>query len=480
LGSSQHRAAAEHHATSVTSHQSVHASSHAPGQVSLDALSNFPVVGVAPTPDDRGYWLVASDGGVFSFGDARFHGSTGALHLHQPIVGMAATPDGGGYWLVAADGGIFSFGDAHFYGSTGSMRLHQPIVTMASTADGKGYWLVAADGGIFSFGDAHFYGSTGALRLNRPIVDMVPTVHGLGYWLVASDGGIFSFGNATFHGSTGGVKLAQPIVGMAHTLNDGGYWMVASDGGIFAFGNAPFRGSAVAFNAPTGASSVGIIAIGPGYWVPNNLGAVASYDAPKPPAVSTGTSGSAYRLPYNRNPSASSQPSAAFADACYTSTPNVSACDTQALAAINSARAGEGYGPLQLPSNFYQLSTVQQILAVANAERTSRGLPSLPENGSLDQMAQQGAQGGYDPEGPGGYAWGSNIAWGPATALAVDFGWMYDDGPNSPNVDCTASNTSGCWGHRENILSPWGGASGAGYYNNSGTIQMSELFVQNY
>ena len=31
---------------------------------------------------------------------------------------MAATPSGHGYWLVASDGGIFSFGDAHFYGCT--------------------------------------------------------------------------------------------------------------------------------------------------------------------------------------------------------------------------------------------------------------------------------------------------------------------------------------------------------------------------
>ena len=36
----------------------------------------------------------------------------GGKPLNTPIVGMAATPDGGGYWLVASDGGIFSFGDA--------------------------------------------------------------------------------------------------------------------------------------------------------------------------------------------------------------------------------------------------------------------------------------------------------------------------------------------------------------------------------
>ena len=49
---------------------------------------------------------------------------------------MAATRDGGGYWLVASDGGIFSYGDATFYGSTGAMHLNAPIVAMAATPVG--------------------------------------------------------------------------------------------------------------------------------------------------------------------------------------------------------------------------------------------------------------------------------------------------------------------------------------------------------
>ena len=72
---------------------------------------------------------------------------------------MAATPDGKGYWLVASDGGIFTYGDAAFYGSTGGLTLNRPIVAMAATPDGKGYWLVASDGGIFTYGDAAYYGS---------------------------------------------------------------------------------------------------------------------------------------------------------------------------------------------------------------------------------------------------------------------------------------------------------------------------------
>ena len=73
--------------------------------------------GWPPPPTGAGYWLVASDGGIFTFGDATFSGSTGSLSLVKPVVGMTATPDGLGYWLVAGDGGIFTFGDAGFYGS---------------------------------------------------------------------------------------------------------------------------------------------------------------------------------------------------------------------------------------------------------------------------------------------------------------------------------------------------------------------------
>jgi hypothetical protein len=204
---------------------------------------NKPIVGMASTPDSKGYWLVASDGGIFAFGDAQFFGSTGSLHLNKPIVGMASTPDGKGYWLVASDGGIFTFGDAQFFGSTGSLHLNRPIVGMTATPDGKGYWLVASDGGIFTFGTAQYFGSTGALTLNKPIVGMTATPDGKGYWLVASDGGLFTFGDAQYFGSTGALTLNKPIVGMASSPDGLGYWLVASDGGIFTFGTAQFFGS---------------------------------------------------------------------------------------------------------------------------------------------------------------------------------------------------------------------------------------------
>ena len=164
--------------------------------IGANAVSNpnAPIVGMASTRDGGGTWLVGSDGGVFSYGDAGFFGSVGSLHLNAPVVGMASTPDAGGYWLVARDGGIFTYGDAGFFGSAGALPLNAPVVGMAPTPDGGGYWLVAADGGIFSYGDANFFGSAGSLHLNAPVVGMASTPGGGGYWLVAADGGIFSYG----------------------------------------------------------------------------------------------------------------------------------------------------------------------------------------------------------------------------------------------------------------------------------------------
>ena len=128
-----------------------------PQSALADTTVNKPPVAIVATPDGKGYWLTASDGGIFAFGDAGFYGSMGGKPLNAPVVGMAATPDGHGYWLTASDGGIFAFGDAGFHGSMASIALNLPVTGMERTPAGDGYWEVATDGGIFSFGSATFH-----------------------------------------------------------------------------------------------------------------------------------------------------------------------------------------------------------------------------------------------------------------------------------------------------------------------------------
>ena len=76
-----------------------------------------------------GYWLVASDGGIFAF-DAAFRGSMGGVRLNRPVTGMVRFGDG--YLMVGEDGGIFTFSDRQFHGSLGDRPPAKPIVAVAA------------------------------------------------------------------------------------------------------------------------------------------------------------------------------------------------------------------------------------------------------------------------------------------------------------------------------------------------------------
>ena len=257
-----------------------------PAPVLTDPNPNVtPAVGpTCPAPPPQpppGYWQVASDGGVFTFGAAHFYGSTGSMRLNKPVVGMAATPDGKGYWLVASDGGIFAYGDAQFYGSTGSMVLNKPIIGMIPTLNGGGYWLIASDGGVFAFGNAPFYGSTGGSAPPYPITAAAPSFLSGGYWMVDSNGQVFNFGNAPAEGSPSSAPGGYTISGIAPTHNDNGYWLSSWNGNVAGFGNAAGYGSMYGTNL--NAPIIGITATndGAGYWLQGADGGIFTFgDAP--------------------------------------------------------------------------------------------------------------------------------------------------------------------------------------------------------
>ncbi|HEX6379898.1 MAG TPA: Ig-like domain-containing protein, partial [Acidimicrobiia bacterium] len=176
--------------------------------------------------------------------DAKFYGSTGNITLNQPVVGMSPTPTGKGYWLVASDGGVFAFGDAPFFGSLASENMSKPIVDFAVTPTGRGYWMTTSDGQVYGFGDAAYYGSVSeAVDLNKRIQALAPTPSGHGYWLVAADGGIFAFGDAGYYGTAAG-KAEKRIVDITATATGRGYYLVTANGQVFPFGDATNYGDA--------------------------------------------------------------------------------------------------------------------------------------------------------------------------------------------------------------------------------------------
>jgi hypothetical protein len=157
------------------------------------------------------------------------------------------------------------------------------------------------------------------------------------------------------------------------------------------------------------------------------------------------------------------------------------------LQAIDNGRQAEGLPAMTLPGNWGSLSPQQQLFVATNLERTVRGLPALiGMSPSLDQASQVGAAANVDPSplpGFGFVQWGSNWAGAVGNPLEAIYFWMYDDGPGSSNIDCTSSNTSGCWGHRDNVLLQLACQDcvmGVGYVSTAyqGTPSWTELLVE--
>jgi hypothetical protein len=241
----------------------------------------------------HGYWLVGSDGGIFSFGSSAFYGSMGATRLQGQVVGIVPTGNSGGYWLVASDGGVFSFGDSQFYGSIPGLGLHPAgsglpnslnaqIVGMVPSHDKGGYFMVGADGGVFAFGDAHFAGSCpGIGGCSGPAVAVMPDASGNGYWLVTQTGNVYGFGDAPYLGAPG--PQSSAITSAVATPDGRGYWILDANGQVFAYGDATYLGNVAA--GMTGGlnpcTAIFATSDGGGYWAADAEGKVFTFgDAP--------------------------------------------------------------------------------------------------------------------------------------------------------------------------------------------------------
>ena len=134
-------------------------------------------------------------------------------------------------------------------------------------------------------------------------------------------------------------------------------------------------------------------------------------------------------------------------------------CIGAVLAAVNRAHALEGIRPMVLPADYGHLSVPEQLFVAVNLERVDRGLaPFVGLTTALDHNAQRGADDADDPPDPRGAYALDDAEWagGSSNGLDAVYGWMYDDGFDSGNLDCVRRDDPGCWGHRKGILDDFG------------------------
>jgi hypothetical protein len=155
---------------------------------------------------------------------------------------------------------------------------------------------------------------------------------------------------------------------------------------------------------------------------------------------------------------------------------NIPLSSSDYLASIDSARADEGVGPMNVDeAAVASLPVSEQVFIVLNEERIDRGLPPIPfMSAQLDARAQLGADSASDPAIPGTLSGGSPVTWGGSiwagglsSVFGADYYWMYSDGLGGPqdatsNEDCSAQDPSGCWGHRDIILHQFGSCGAGG------------------
>jgi hypothetical protein len=233
------------------------------------------IAGIAATADHLGYWIVATDGGVFAFGDAAYEGSVPASgigpvgskspdHLMAPIVGIVPTADGKGYLMVAGDGGVFAFGDARFAGSCASIGgCAAPVVAVVPGAADHGYWLLLSNCDMVAFGNAPKIADTDCVTLAHThklvATSAARSPSGDGYWVVLSNGAVFPEGDAKSLSSwttRPTTRANDPAVAVVPTSDGRGIWVVDANGSVNAFGDAPkLAGAGKGLSAPITAAA---------------------------------------------------------------------------------------------------------------------------------------------------------------------------------------------------------------------------------
>jgi hypothetical protein len=171
-----------------------------------------------------------------------------------------------------------------------------------------------------------------------------------------------------------------------------------------------------------------------------------------PPALSPVTT-AIYEYPVSvtiPNPGANIMPGQ-LPSSC--ASPTSASCENAEIYYLDQARRELGLGPYDLPQDFVTLTPVEQLFILTNLDREAYSVaPIAGLTSALDSASSLGVADDDDPSDPTGGDYSANWAGAYANALAAYFGWMYDDGYGSGNLDCKAPSDAGCWGHRQDVF----------------------------
>ena len=230
--------------------------------VTLDALRGL------------GYHLLASGGGVSSFGAPGYGGVAAGTGV--TATGLAANPAAGGYWILRSNGGVSNI-HAPWYGSlAGKIPAGQAVTAIAASPAG-GYLILTSGGRVYGYGAPAYGGITAGTGVKTVAVAADPAAGG--YWILRSNGGVSNI-HAPWYGSLAGKIPAGQAVTAIAASPAGGYLILTSGGGVYPYG-APGYGSA-AGTLPADVTAVALAAdpVTGGYWILKSNGGVATYNAP--------------------------------------------------------------------------------------------------------------------------------------------------------------------------------------------------------
>ena len=156
----------------------------------------------------EGYFVVAADGSVYAFGNAKYRGSRGGQPTDGAVVGIAVNPLSGGYWIATSQGAVYAEG-APNWGSAAGLKLASPIVSIAAWPNGAGYWLAAQNGDVYS------YGLGRRLEVSRecPLACRRHRADpsGNGYWLATANGSVIHPGVSRSYGELAAWSHSEPV-----------------------------------------------------------------------------------------------------------------------------------------------------------------------------------------------------------------------------------------------------------------------------